>query len=217
MHRRRRLVGRVALLALALIAALTAVALLQPVLPADIWVTRALQSYRWGLVSRAMYGVSIFGYTPWSAVTVAVSASAAALLIGWRAGASMLALAVAQGLLNITLKWAIGRPRPVAGVVEVFTPETGYSFPSGHVMLYTVLFGFAVFLILTHMRGRWRWACAAPLILLIALVGPSRIILGAHWLSDVITAYLVGLVILAAAIEGYLLLVAPTPGASGEG
>jgi len=198
------------LLALVLVAGLALLARLYTVLPIDIWFTQEIQEHQWVVVSRLMYYVSIGGYTPWSALTVAVGTALVGLLLGWRDGLYLLVITVGQGLVNALIKWAIGRPRPIEGVVEVFVPEQGFSFPSGHVMFYTVFFGFVLFIILARLPyTRLRWLLGAPPAVLILLVGPSRIILGSHWLSDVLAAYLLGFVILALAIEGYLHYLAP--------
>jgi membrane-associated phospholipid phosphatase len=78
------------------------------------------------------------------------------------------------------------------------------------VMFYTVFFGFLLFLVLTRLPSTgWRWAAGLPLAALVLLVGPSRIILGAHWLSDVLAAYLLSLVILVLGIEGYIHFLVP--------
>jgi undecaprenyl-diphosphatase len=69
----------------------------------------------------------------------------------------------------------------------------GYSFPSGHVVTYVAFFGFAA-----HLAGidvhspTLSWLIILPCAGMIALVGPSRIYLGAHWASDVLGAYLLG-------------------------
>jgi membrane-associated phospholipid phosphatase len=216
-QRRHRLLLVGTLIAVAVVVGLTLLARLYTVLPIDVWFTLELQERHWPVVSRVMYAISIFGYTPWSAVTVAAGVVLIGLLLGWRDGLYLLAITIIQGLLNSAIKLGIGRPRPVKGIIDVFVPEHGFSFPSGHVMFYTVFFGFIAFLVLTRLpHTRPRWFLGVPLLALVVLVGPSRIILGAHWLSDVIAAYLIGVVLLALAIELYVHRLAPqAPAAEG--
>lgn len=217
-RRRHRLILIGCLLAILVVVSLSILARLYSVLPVDVWFTQELQEHQWALVARLMYGVSIFGYTPWSAVTVALGTVLVGMLLAWRDGLYLLAITVGQGLLNAGIKATIGRPRPIDTAVEVFVPEQGFSFPSGHVMFYTVFFGFLLFLVLARLaHSRLRWLLAAPLVTLILLVGPSRIILGAHWLSDVTAAYLLGLVFLALSVEVYLDYLAPTKPAAAHG
>jgi membrane-associated phospholipid phosphatase len=217
-RRRHRLLLRGMLMALILISSLALLARLYTVLPIDVWFTQELQEHQWALVARIMYGISIFGYSPWSAITVAIGTALVGLLLGWRDGLYLLAITIGQGLVNAAVKWAIGRPRPIDGAIEVFVPEQGFSFPSGHVMFYTVFFGFILFLVLIRApQGRLRWLLGIPPVGLIMLVGPSRIILGSHWLSDVLAAYLLSLILLALAIEGYLRYLAPSTPAAQEG
>ncbi len=217
-RRRHRLLLFGAAITIVLVGCLSVMARLYTVLPVDLWITQELQEHQWSFVARVMYAVSIFGYAPWSILTVAVGTAIVGLLLGWRNGLYLLLITVVQGLVNAAIKRTIGRPRPLDTLVEVFVPEHGFSFPSGHVMFYTVFFGFILFLILT--RGphtRARWLLAAPFAALTLLVGPSRIILGAHWLSDVVAAYLLSLSLLALAIEGYLRALAPPTVAAEEG
>ncbi len=207
---RHRLLLVGGLLALLAVAALTLLASFYAVFPLDVAFTQELQEEQWALVAQLMYIVSLVGYVPWSWVAVAAATLLVGALLGWRDGLYLLLITVAQGLINGLIKRAIGRPRPIDTLVEVFVPEHGFSFPSGHVMFYTVFFGFLLFLVLTRMpAGPWRWVAGLPLAALVLLVGPSRIILGAHWLSDVLAAYLLSLVILVAAIEGYIHLLTP--------
>ncbi len=69
----------------------------------------------------------------------------------------------------------------------------GYSFPSGHTMAATLLYGLlAVFAILLWKGWHWRMLAILGALLAIALVGFSRIALGAHYLTDVLGAIVGG-------------------------
>lgn len=95
-------------------------------------------------------------------------------------------------LLNFLLKLWFARERPFFED-PIITPKT-YSFPSGHTLLaavfYTTLCAFAF----SRTRGPRLRACFALLgFLMIGLVGFSRMYLGAHYLSDVVAAFLEGI------------------------
>jgi hypothetical protein len=53
----------------------------------------------------------------------------------------IVALSAVSAVLNLLLKLLVARPRPTAGLVEVFQATTGASFPSGHVMAYLAFWG----------------------------------------------------------------------------
>jgi membrane-associated phospholipid phosphatase len=91
-------------------------------------------------------------------------------------------------LLNITLKLAFQRPRPVP-FFDLTAPET-FSFPSGHSLASCCFFaGLAAILSGRIKRKRTRtiiWIVAA---LMFLLIGLSRIYLGVHYTTDVIAGF----------------------------
>jgi len=99
----------------------------------------------------------------------------------------------------------VQRPRPDGYGVHVLRHITNYfSFPSGHVVHAFAFFGFLLFLSLrswSPTTGRaqssrlWPWALWAIKVVLIALIvlmGPSRVLEGEHWPSDVVGGALTG-------------------------
>jgi undecaprenyl-diphosphatase len=93
-------------------------------------------------------------------------------------------------LLNLAIKFAVQRQRPFA-----CTGWDGYSFPSGHSNGATLLYGIlAVGFIPLLRRWHWRMLTTVGAVLLVLLVGFSRIALGAHYLTDVVGGMALGLV-----------------------
>lgn len=215
---RQRTLFVASLLAFAIVAVLAAFVRLYQVLPFDLVTTRELQEPRGAWFRELMIYVSLFGYMPWSVITVAAGTVLVGILLGWKDGAFLLGATIAQGLINLGIKTAIGRARPSSSLVEVVRQVSGNSFPSGHVMFYTVFFGFLFVLAWTRLpNAAPRWLVMAFSGAMVLLIGPSRIFLGAHWLSDVIAAYLLGFIVLGFTLEFYLRYRAPTTPVQQEG
>ena len=94
-------------------------------------------------------------------------------------------------LLNELVKIIVHRPRPFTA--GAFVDWDGYSFASGHTIGATLLYGqIALFLVPAIKARRWRTLTKCGVVLLVMLVGFSRIALGAHYLSDVLAAMAFG-------------------------
>lgn len=207
-RRWRSLAFQGALLAgLVVFAAMSALANTTAYFPVDLAVTHALQTYSPSWFSALMVVVSWMGYDPQVLAVVAVLASLL-FLLGLRQEAAVSVLAgVASLVTDDLVKLAVRRPRPSADLVHVFRELSSYSFPSGHVVFYTVFFGFLAYLTYTLLRSSWKRSLLLLLFgLLVALVGPSRIDLGGHWFSDVLGAYLLGGMVLVGIIQIYRLV-----------
>jgi len=109
----------------------------------------------------------------------------------WKAGerwrALFLFLSVPAGLaLNTALKHAFLRARPVFD--EPLASAHGYSFPSGHVAGATLLYTAVAVILVRSVRGaRNRVRVVAVAGLLIVVVSFTRMYLGVHYLTDVLS------------------------------
>lgn len=92
-------------------------------------------------------------------------------------------------LLNKLLKALYTRERP--DLWESLVVPDGYSFPSGNAMISAALFGLiALLLFRSGKAGNRVWAAIVLLILL--LIGVSRLYLGVHYASDIVGGLLAG-------------------------
>lgn len=131
---------------------------------------------------------------PGSEVFIAGVALCLALSLLWqrrRLDALFVALAMTgSAALTLIMKYLVGRPRPVA---FFRVPEQGYSFPSGHTLSATCL---ALVVGCLLWRGSWRRGVKlggiVVLTVVVALVGLSRLVLGVHYLTDVLGSMLLG-------------------------
>ena len=164
----------------------------EPLTLTDVKFSAWLQTHRTRTLTTALRLATELGST-WMAIA---TAGVFGLYLLWRRRIYWLAavwLSVFGGMeLNVLLKYAFQRPRP--SFDDPILSLTGYSFPSGHTMAATVLYGvLAVFLVTRTKHIAVRAIVILSAGLLIAIVGFSRIYLGAHYLSDVLGALAEGL------------------------
>lgn len=159
----------------------------------DLRVTRSLQRVSHAWFDRLMHAVSWPGFPPQSRI-IPPLLSLAWLSLGFPLEALFQLLGWGAGAISTFFKAIMRRDRPAAPDVRVIVARLGgSSFPSGHVLIYTGLYGFLAFLLETLVRPAWlRRAAVSGLVALLALVGPSRIYLGHHWFTDVVSSYLLG-------------------------
>jgi YegS/Rv2252/BmrU family lipid kinase len=175
------------------------------ILPGDVRITRSLQSTRSPLMDRFWTGVAWAGFPRES--TALVTGSIVALwLARFRLEAAFLLLASGVNAVNFVLKRVVKRQRPTEPHVRVVRLIREPSFPSGHVMHYVSTLGFLSAAALANLRpSALRRVIVGGCAALIALVGPSRVYLGAHWPSDVAAGYIFGGLYLGGVLELYSL------------
>ena len=122
---------------------------------------------------------------------IGAAAIVLALRRQWRLAAYLLVTGAGALVLDPVLKSLVGRLRPV--VAHPIAHGAGNSFPSGHSLGSIVCYGAVLLVFLPATHGRRRTAFIAATAALVALIGISRILLGVHYLSDVVGAWAVGI------------------------
>lgn len=124
------------------------------------------------------------------AAATAVIALALALRRRWRLFVPWcVALAGAAGSGHV-VKHMVQRARPFDGHGFVF--ESGFSFPSGHAMMSMAFYGMLAWLLLHKWLPRRHRSVVAAAVALVTVIGFSRVLLQAHYLSDVLAGYALG-------------------------
>ncbi|MFY9776536.1 MAG: phosphatase PAP2 family protein, partial [Trebonia sp.] len=109
----------------------------------------------------------------------------------WRLTAYLLVVGVGELVLDPVLKALVGRLRPV--VAHPIAYGNGDSFPSGHALGSIVCYGALFLVFLPAVRGTWRRVFTAVIVTLIAAIGISRLLLGVHYISDVLGGWTLGI------------------------
>ena len=96
--------------------------------------------------------------------------------------------------LSEALKLSIGRPRPPHADPIAMASDPSPSFPSGHSMLSAAIY-LTLAMVATAVIPRWRvraYVITSSLVL-VGLIGVSRMYLGVHYLTDVVSGWALGL------------------------
>jgi membrane-associated phospholipid phosphatase len=147
-------------------------------------VIHAIQAIRFPLLDKLMIGLS------WGNEHIYMGILA---IILWsvqrRLGQRLLYVFLCSMYADVWLKDALVASRPIGqpGVISLYLSSAkGASMPSGHAQASTTFYGFVA----ACVRRRWVWLVT---IVLLALIGVSRVYLGLHWPMDVIVGWLLGI------------------------
>lgn len=129
--------------------------------------------------------------------TVAIVATVALAVRGRRRHARFLIVTAVVGTsLNNLVKMLVGRGRP--HFEQAITAAYGNSFPSGHSMNSTVVYG-AILLVVWPLLAPSRHRMAAVVTTVaVAGIAVSRVVLTVHYVSDVVAGISLGVVVLGA-------------------
>lgn len=94
-------------------------------------------------------------------------------------------------IVSSTVKATVGRPRPP--LVEQPAGEELLSFPSGHTFAGVTVWLSLALIALAVLPPRWRGVVAVAAVTVGVMQGPSRLVLGRHWPTDVIGGWLLAL------------------------
>jgi undecaprenyl-diphosphatase len=139
-------------------------------------------------------GITELGSTGAVIVVAALAIAVAAAIGSWRHGLIAAITIIVASIANSLLKIAMGRERP--DLLDPIVIERGYSFPSGHSALGMVAYGIlAVLISRSRLPEPWRTGIVAGLVVVVVLIGVSRVWLGVHYPTDVIAGWAAGLVV----------------------
>ncbi|MBC7294614.1 MAG: phosphatase PAP2 family protein, partial [Thermoleophilia bacterium] len=175
-----------------------------------------VETMRGPVLNRLFWAFTLVGNTP---LLAALASAVVVLLLLWRKVWEAVFVAVvlvgAQGLSHL-VKALVNRPRPPLELALIAQPASP-SLPSGHALVTLVFVG--VLLVVAwpwldrRMRRRVRLrrvvnsSALVFAVVVVAAVGFSRVWLGVHWASDVLTGWCLGglwLCLTVAASKGWL-------------
>jgi undecaprenyl-diphosphatase len=188
-----------ALLCIVLFAKLASEVVEQETMQLDLAVLLWLRQFRSPALDLAMQGISLLG-----SQVLAVFWLLLLVVFGrqrrWGTVAALLLIVIGAYLLNSAMKEVFERTRPTP--IFSLDPAQTWSFPSGHASVSAAFYSFLAYLSWRLLHGVRHLLWTAALLVVVVLIGLSRLYLGVHYLTDVVAGYLAGFVWTDAVIIG---------------
>ena len=159
--------------------------------PGDVTVERFIQSLAPQSINWALWITKSAAF-PWSLILLAIAFFISWGVAGWRVALFSILSFVGMWVLGTLLSPIVARPRPSPLLVHVVGSPAGYSFPSMFALTYASTLGYLAIQAARKAGVIWTillFLCCAFLI----IGGLARIVLGAHWPSDILISYFIAL------------------------
>ena len=108
----------------------------------------------------------------------------------WHWGVWFAVVSIGGLLISETFKYSVQRARPVWDDPLFF--EKGFSYPSGHTLSGVTTWVAIGVVVLFVLPRPWSSVLGVVFVAVGVLMGPSRLLLGVHWLTDVLGGWLLG-------------------------
>ena len=156
----------------------------------DLGIERAVQGFNWGPLGALMTFTNKLGGVR-QVILGAVIIVVVALFN--RRGALLLVSGSVASLIDQFFKIAVAERRPLPSLVHVNEIAHGFSYPSGHAVFYTYVYFLLAVAIAPRLPGRLRPGLFVAAFGLIFFACLGRVWVGAHWPSDVLGGFLLGM------------------------
>ncbi|MBI2710804.1 MAG: phosphatase PAP2 family protein [Actinobacteria bacterium] len=170
---------------------------------ADLWLARWLHGRVVGrpVAVDALQVLSFLGKPIFLAGVVVVVGAWLVRQHSWRLITFLVVTAIGGGIVDSVMKVVVARPRPRFD--KPVASAIGKSFPSGHAMSSTIVYGSVLLILLPVVAQSRRRPLLAGTALLLVLIGLSRLALGVHYLTDVAGGWLLGAAWLSASVAAF--------------
>lgn len=103
----------------------------------------------------------------------------------------VITIAISSLVLMLLLKQLFQRKRPLSPLLKA---AKGLSFPSGHAIMAVTFYGLMIYILQHTVTIEWlKWSLTVLVVMLIVLIGFSRVYLRVHYASDVAAGFIIGL------------------------
>lgn len=157
----------------------------------DVRILNFVQIFRTPSFTTVMLFFTTLG--KWQVIFLGTIAASAVLVMRrrWYDLTTLLISVIVGELFVWVIKNSIEQPRPA--LINALTPETGFSFPSGHAFVAFSFYGLVAYFFFHAVKKiTLRIVIFSSACILVSLIGFSRVYLGAHWPSDVVAGMLSG-------------------------